>query len=144
MGIGIVTDKKQQPTEPEIQQALGPRLEDWHTLVHALCQEYPCEAEFKFMYGKNYGWALRFRIGGQLLANLYPADGGFTVQVNLPPKAVEQALGMGLGESALGAINRANPYSEGRWVFIPVQAERDLGDIQHLIRMRVATKRLHN
>ena len=97
---------------------------------------------FKFLYGKTYGWALRFRIKGQVLTSLYPTQGGFTAQVNLSPEAVEQAQGMGLGRNVQQAIERANPYPEGRWLFIPVESEEDVRDVQRLLTLRVETKRL--
>ena len=81
---------------------------------------YPSDEDFRFLYGKQYGWALRFRIRGQLLTSLYPAVEGFTVQINLSPAAVEQAQQMNLGANVQGAIARATPYPEGRWLFIPV------------------------
>ena len=70
--------------------------------------------ELKFLYGKNYGWGLKFSIKGKLLTALYPGSGYFTVQIILRSEAIEKAQGMKLGKNALQAIERANPYPEGR------------------------------
>jgi hypothetical protein len=143
MSIGCFTEKGARPTDAQVQEAIGARLALWDALAEFVRAGYPVEEDFKFLYGKNYGWASRFRVKGQLLVNLYPAQGGFTAQINLSPAAVEQALGMGLGQNAQQAIARAHPYPEGRWLFIPVASEDDLRDVQRLLSLRAETKRLH-
>jgi hypothetical protein len=140
MSFGIFTEKKRTPSEAEIHVIMGDSLMLWQALAADLRQAYPVEEDFKFMYGKNYGWALRFRIKGKLLVNLYPNQGFFTAQVNLSPAAVERALGMNLGQHAHDAIANAHPYPEGRWVFVPVDSEADRQDILDLLRLRVETR----
>jgi hypothetical protein len=142
MSIGAFTDRKHEPTEDEILEVIGPKLSVWQELGQFIRQRYPSDEDFKFLYGKKYGWALRFRIRGKLLTSLYPTEGGVTVQINLSPEAIEQAQGMKLGEHAQEAIARANPYPEGRWLFIPVESADDIRDIQQLLALRVETKRL--
>ncbi len=142
MGVGVFTDKKHQPTDAEVYEAIGSRLSAWQELVRFIREKYPVQQDFKFLYGKNYGWALRFCIKGKLLASLYPVEGGFTVQVNLNPEAVEKAQSMKLGKNVQQAIARAHPYPEGRWLFIPVESEKDFQDIQRLLALRVETKHL--
>jgi hypothetical protein len=144
MSIGAFTDKKRQPTEAEIQAAIGAQLAAWHELLRFIRETYPSDEDFKFLYGKKYGWALRFRMGGQLLTSLYPAAGGFTVQINLGPAAVARAEQMGLGASVQAAIARAIPYPEGRWLFISVQSAGDVGDIQELLALRAEVKGLRD
>jgi hypothetical protein len=142
MSIGIFTDKKHHPADAEVLEAIGPRLPLWQGLARFIRETYPAQEDFKFLYGKTYGWALRFRIKGQVLTSLYPTQGGFTAQVNLSPEAVEQAQGMQLGHNVQQAIERAHPYPEGRWLFIPVESGEDVRDIQHLLALRAETKRL--
>lgn len=142
MSVGIFTDKKQPPTEVEIQVTIGPRLGLWQDLLRFIRETYPVQEDLKFLYGKNYGWAWRFRVKTQVVTSLYPTQGGFTAQVNLSPAAIEQAQSMGLGENIQQAIARAHPYPEGRWLFIPVESEADMQDIQRLLALRAADKRL--
>jgi hypothetical protein len=140
MSVGKFTDKKHQPSETEILAAIGPRLPIWQELIGFIREKYPVQEDFKFMYGKNYGWAFRFRIKGQFLTSLYPAEGGFAVQVNLSPQAIEQALSLQPGKNVRQAIALAHPYPEGRWLFIPVESEQDATDIRQLLALRVASK----
>jgi hypothetical protein len=55
---------------------------------------------------------------------------------------VEKALNMNLGKSVQQAIARAHPYPEGRWLFIPVESEKDAQDIRNLLVLRVEARRL--
>ena len=142
MSYGAFTDKKRQPTEAEIQAALGSQLSTWQELIRFIHENYPSDEDFRFLYGKQYSWALRFRIRGQLLTSLYPADDGFTVQINLSPDAVEQAQQMKLGANVQGAIARATAYPEGRWLFIPWGRRMISGISERLLALRVETKRL--
>ncbi len=141
MSIGLFTDKKHQPSDEEVLEAIGARLPLWQDLVRFIRETYPAQEDFKFLYGKTYGWALRFRIKGQALTSLYPTQGGFTAQVNLSPEAVEQAQSEGLGRNVQQAIERANPYPEGRWLFVPVESEADVRDVQRLLALRAQMKR---
>ena len=142
MSIGAFTDKKQRPSQTEIQGMMGVGLTYWDELLQFVREQYAPDEEFRFMYGKKYGWALRFQMRRKLLTSFYPTDGGLTVQINLGPDAVDQALEMSLGENVMNVINRATAYSEGRWLFIPVKSPQDIQDIQRLIALRVETKRL--
>ncbi len=142
MSVGIFTDKKIQPTDLEVEQAVGTRWSLWQELIHYLRETYPAREDFKFMYGKNYGWALRFRVQSQLLTSLFPAEGNFRAQVNLGPEGVQTTLGMGLGENVHRAIDAAIPYPEGRWLFITVDSPGDLEDVKKLLALRVKEKRL--
>ena len=142
MGIGLFTDKGHQPTESQVLEAIGPKLPLWHALVRFVREQYPVQEDFKFLYGRNYGWALRFRIKGKLLVSLYPTQGGFTAQINLSSAAIEKAQSMKLSKNVQQAMARAHPYPEGRWLFIPVESEQDMRDIQRLMALRVDAKRL--
>lgn len=142
MSIGCFTDKGYRPTDDQIQQAVDSKLPLWNELICFVRETYPVQEDFKFLYGKTYGWALRFRIRGQLLVSLFPTQGGYTAQVNLSPEAIEKAQSMDMSENVQLAISSANPYPEGRWLFIPVETGKDIADIQRLIAMRVETKHL--
>jgi hypothetical protein len=118
-------------------------LPAWNDLIQYIRTNYPSDEDLKFMYGKNYGWAWRFRIRGKLLTSVYPTHEGFTVQINLSPHTVEKAQHMELGNNVQGAIARVFPHPEGCWVFVPVGLADDIGDIHKLLALRVESKREH-
>jgi hypothetical protein len=142
MSIGIFTDKNHQPTNAEIFEAIGKMLPAWQVLVKFIRENYAVQEDFKFLYGKKYGWALRFRINGKLLTSFYPTQNSFTAQVILNPAAIKQTQSMKLGKNVRRVITKAHPYPEGRWLFIPVESERDIRDIQQLLELKSETKRL--
>jgi hypothetical protein len=142
MSIGIFTDKNHQPTDAEIFETIGQMLPAWQVLIKFIRENYIVQEDFKFLYGKKYGWALRFRISGKLLTSFYPTQNGFTAQVILSPAAIKKAQSMKLGKNVRRVITKAHPYPEGRWLFIPVESERDIRDIQRLLVLKSETKRL--
>ena len=137
MSVGAFTDRKQRPTEDAIREAIGARLPVWQELIHFLRAAYQTSEDLVFLYGKNYGWALRFRVRGKLLTSLYPARGGFTVQINLSRVAVERVQSMKLGERAREAFARAKLYPEGKWLFLPVESAEDVRDIRQLLVLKL-------
>lgn len=141
MSVGLFTDKHHEPTEAEIQAALGSKLPLWQELIQFIREVYRPKEDFRFFYGKDYGWARRFRIKGRLLTTLYPRRDGYTAQVILNPAAVDMAQQMNLGQNTQAAIARAKPYPEGRWLFILVESENDVKDIQQLLALRDGTQR---
>ena len=118
---------------------LGSRLRLWKALVEHLLATYHAQEDFKFCYGKKYGWALTFRTKGNLLTALYPSRDGFVVQIILNRLALKEAEALTLGDAALQAIARAKPYPEGKWLFIPVQKEHEVRDVQCLMALKQGT-----
>lgn len=142
MGVSIFTDKNRYPSPADVEQALGAQLPLWFKVIEYLRHAYPAEEDFKFLYGKQYGWGLRFRVKGQLLTTLYPGSQYFSAQVNLTPAAVEQALQLALTPNARTAIERAHPYPEGRWVFMRLESHEDFATLCQLLHLRVQAKKL--
>ena len=137
MSIGIFDQKEHPPKEAEMLAAVGLALDSWKALCQWIEETFPVQRELKYMYGKKYGWALRFQARGSLLTALYPTHNGFTAQVILNRAALEKAALLNLGESAKQAMKRANLYAEGKWLFIPVTSERDIADVKRLLCLKV-------
>jgi hypothetical protein len=138
MSHGIFIDKKHIPSQDEIQVVLGECQGTWEAAVAWLRAAYPVEETFKFLYGKKYGWALHFERERKLLINLYPNQGFFTAQINLPESAVPAALALDLPAHFRAAVEGAFPFPEGRWIFIPCRGAADLPFLQKLVELRVA------
>jgi hypothetical protein len=135
MGVGIFTDKNHQPTLDEVMEAIGQKQAEWQEIVQFIREKRSVHEEFRY-YGKNYGWALRFRKSSKSLTSLYPAEGGFTIQIILNETEVEKALSLGLGEHIEHIMKEAHPFPEGRWLFIPVESDKDLQDIKVLLSIK--------
>jgi hypothetical protein len=135
MPIGAFPDKQHLPSLEEIQASLGLQWDTWQQLSQFVSDTYQSTGEFKF-YGKNYGWAVRYRKNGKALLSIYPAQSSFTVQIILSEAEIAQAQRSDLTQSTLDAIAAANPYPEGRWLFIPVKSAQDLKDVQNMLAIK--------
>ena len=142
MAIGVFAEKGCPPTEPQIRGALGSTIELWDELNRWLSETLRARQEWKYMYGRKYGWARRFQLRGSLLCALYPAQNGFIAQVVLSRALLEQASLLKLSNNSKRAIHRARPYPEGKWLFIAVESERDAADVKKLLTLKAggATK----
>ena len=137
MKIGAFNQKECPPTEAEILAALGPALNSWNELSRWMHETLLAQQDLKYMYGKKYGWALRFQISSALLSALYPAEGGFVAQVILNRAALDQVSLLRLGKGAKRAIDQAHLYAEGKWLFIDVASKRDADDVKRLLKLKI-------
>jgi hypothetical protein len=135
MAIGAFTDKLHQPTTEEIHAAIGSKRQLWENLTNFIGDNYRLKSDFAF-YGKNYGWALRFRKGGKALLSLYPSQDSFTVQIIISQIQAEKALSLSLSKKVSKIIEDARPYPEGLWLFIKIESEQDLNDVKQLLKVK--------
>lgn len=54
----------------------------------------------------------------------------------LAPDQIGRALGLPLGPQVRKVIQDAQPYPEGRWLFVKVTSDADLNDVQQLLALR--------
>ena len=87
-------------------------------------------------YGKNYGWAIRFRKGGKTLLSIYPANGRFTVQIIVGETHAKKASSLKLGKKVRNVLENAHPFPEGRWLFIRVASRKDVTDVEKLLPLK--------
>ena len=96
MSIGAFVDKQHQPTIEAMIVSVRSKQRLWQGLTQFIEENYRVKRDFAF-YGKNYGWALRFRSAGRALAAFYPGTDSFTVQIIIGPAQHEEALQLRLG-----------------------------------------------
>lgn len=135
MGVGVFADRKHQPTAKEILSSIGPKREPWEDLERFIAENYRVKRDLAF-YGRNYGWAIRYRKAGKAFLSMYPGTGGFTVQIVLSQTLAEEASGLKLGKNVRDVLESAHPFPEGRWLFIRVESKQDISDIQQLLRLK--------
>ena len=101
--------------------------------------KYRTKRDFAF-YGKNYGWAVRFRKAGKALLSMYPGDGSFTAQIVLGETAARKVSGLKLGKNVKNVLDSAHRFPEGRWLFIRIGSKRDVADVQKLLLLKERPK----
>jgi hypothetical protein len=132
-------DKQHQPMMREIFSSIGSKKELWNNLERFVAESYRTKRDFPF-YGRNYGWALRFRKAGKALLSMYPGEGSFTVQIVLAGTPAKKATSLKLGRNVRNVLENAHEFREGRWLFIRVDSKRDLHDVQQLLLLKERPK----
>jgi len=139
MAVGTFIDKLHQPTMKEILASIGSKRELWDSLERFVAENYRTKRDFAF-YGKNYGWAVRFRKTGKALLSMYPGEDSFTVQIVLGETPAKKASSLKLGKNVRNVLKNAHEFPEGRWLFIKVRSKRDLHDVQQLLLVKERPK----
>jgi hypothetical protein len=135
MSYGYFIDKSHPPSEDEIIESLGECRENWNSLVLFLKERLKAKSEFIF-YGMNYGWSLRFRKNGKAIASLYPAERCWVTQIILKEDDIELVKISDFSQKVQDAISIANPYAEGRWLFIRCENDQDTREIFNLLEIK--------
>lgn len=139
MAVGTFVEKQRQPTMREIFGSIGSKKELWDSLERFVAENYRTKRDFAF-YGKNYGWAVRFRKAGKALLSMYPGEGSFSVQIVLGQTPAEKASSLKLGRNVRNVLEKAHEFPEGRWLFIKVTSKQDVRDVQQLLLLKEQPK----
>ena len=135
MEIGVFVDRKLRPDEAELPASLTGAFPLWKQLIDFIEGSYRTKRDWKF-YGSNYGWALAFKTSRKALASLYPGSCAFTAQVIMKDEQLARVPESLMISDLQAAIEYAKPYSEGRWIFLPVKSERDLEVAKCLVEIK--------
>lgn len=136
VSYGLFTDKHIQPSPNEINEALGTVQAEWTSLGDFVHSHYRTQEDFKFLYGRDYGWALRFRHKGKLLTALFPNRDHFTCLVILNWEQLGLVENIKFHSSTRKAIDSANLYAEGKWLFVKVGALNDVKDVGTIVDLK--------
>lgn len=140
MSIGFFTDRMHKPTESELTEVLSRAQPLWSKLLCFITEHYNVVGILKF-YGRNYGWALGFSKSGKSLVALYPGEGEFSVQIILNPSQVAEAIEHELGSDIKRIIEQTPQIHEGKWIYVKITEDRQIGDIEKLLLVRVKPKK---
>jgi hypothetical protein len=136
MSIGIFNDKKSCPDNNKIINVLGKKKNVWIEFIDFIRENSSKLEDLRF-YGKNYGWALRFRKNNKVLISLYPSKDSFIAQIILGKTESETALKSSLDMKIKKIIEGATEFKEGRWLFIPVKNRKDIKDVKYLLSLKI-------
>lgn len=133
-------NRDRPPTAAEIAVALGPTAPLWERVTAHVEESYGIEPTY-VPPSKNYGWDVKYRKGGKTLVALTPDRGGFTALVVLGEKETEAARALDLGAHVRRVFDEARQLRDGRWLFVPVESERDVVDIEALLSVKRRPRR---
>lgn len=135
MSWGVFTNKEIKPSDKNVYQSLGEVKPLWDNIISFVEEKYGVDGEFKF-YGKNFGWALRYKKSGRVLIALYPGNEEYTVQIILNKHQIEEALESDISMETRELIARTTMIREGKWLYLKVDEENKLDEIKTLIIAR--------
>jgi hypothetical protein len=135
MPISCFVDKNHPPEPDEVNKALGIALPLWSRLVDFIASNYSMIGDMTYG-GKNYGWNLWYRKSGKSLLSLYPQESTFIAQVVLGREQLEKALTLTLGENVGRVLKETPSLHDGRWLFIKIECETDVKDVEQLLLVK--------
>ena len=124
--IDVLFDEKSVPDATTLDQNLAERSDLWHQLVRQL-EEMGGRGQWVWA-GARYGWELKFKRGARPFATLTPKPRGFVVLVILGRAEVAAVDLEALGERMRATLEGARQLPDGRWLFHPIEVERDVAD----------------
>ena len=128
-------DRDRQPTAEEIARALGESAGLWEQLTTFIRESYGIEPTY-VPPSKNYGWEVKYRKGGKTLVSLTPDRGGFTALVVLGEEETRAARELDLGQHVRRVFADARQLRDGRWLFVRIESDRDVDDIERLLAVK--------
>jgi hypothetical protein len=135
LAYGAFSDRASRPDKGEVALVLGEAAPLWTELKVFVESSLRVRSEWKF-YGANYGWALAFKKSGRAVVSLYPGAGSFTAQVILKDDRIALMPERLMIPKLRAAMEGADTYAEGRWIFLAVSSTRELEVVKKLIEIR--------
>ena len=140
MAPTVFMDPNHEPSPAEIAAALGPVATLWDSLTAYVEESYGVEPTYG-RPSKRYGWDVKYRKGGRTLLSLTPDEGRFTALVVLGVAEAEAAHDLDLGEHVRTVFEGAEQLHDGRWLFVSVESECDVNDIEALLALKRRPRR---
>jgi hypothetical protein len=138
MSANAFIAKTDEPTDRELEAALGPAKAVWDQWLADLASEHGANGREWKCYSPKTGWALRVHRKARTVVWLVPCEKCFTVLFILGGKAMQEALHLKLSPRIVDAINEARKYPEGTGVRLQVKSPKDIGSLKKLAAIKLA------
>jgi hypothetical protein len=124
--------RKERPTDPDLEEALGSAKPVWDRLISELAAEHEVAIQEWKCYSPKAGWSLRLLRGKRTIVWLAPCAGCFRVAFILGDKAVAAAHQARLPARVLQLLDQAPKYPEGTGLRMEIRHTKDLPAIMKL------------
>ncbi|MBI3750908.1 MAG: DUF3788 family protein [Chloroflexi bacterium] len=128
-------DAGHAPAHDAFVEAVGPARDRWLRLEAWLRDTYGLDGEPIF-FGRDSGWCVRYRRSGKALLTLIPRDDGFRTLAVVGPSAWQAAASAVLSSRTQAAWDGARPYPDGRWLWLDVDDDTTVDDIEELVALK--------
>lgn len=140
-----MTDPDEPPTPSQLEVWLGKdayqfsqRITQWIEINDP--QTFAPEWLFG---GKKYGWSLRYK-KGRSFCTLIPEKNRCAIQIvfGAEERARVETIRTELSESTQQSYDRATTYHDGKWLFLAIDSDEIVNDIERLLAVKRKPKNL--
>jgi hypothetical protein len=129
----------EKPTSEELSAALGLTNGIWNRLVEVMAEEYGVNVQEWTSYSLKAGWSLLLKLKKRNILYMAPYKECFQVAFILGDKAMKAVRQIKLPQRVTAAIENATRYPEGTGVRLLVKHMADLGAIQKIAAIKLAS-----
>ena len=130
-----ILDGRSEPGPDALDRLLAGRAWLWRELVGRI---EDLDGVGQWVWGgPKFGWGLKFKRGVKPFATLTPKPGGFVALVILGRAEVAAVDAAELGGSMRATFDNARQLPDGRWLFHPIESERDVADAAALLTLKL-------
>lgn len=134
-----MTDANRTPSAKTLSAWIGTaNYKRWTRLVQYIEKTYPGVFVPEWLFGgKKYGWEMRFK-KSKSFCTLIPERNRLTVQIVFggPERAKIESIVNDLTPGVRKAYQQATTFHDGRWLFLRVDRDELLHDIQILLGVK--------
>ena len=139
MALSAFDDKSQPPARGDLEETLGGAIEQWDQLIRKIGENHEPIVEDWNYSGVKYGWSMRLKRKKRVVLYMTPQHGTFLAGVVVGEKAAAAAHEGGASDTALGLLEDAPRYAEGRGIRTPVATADDLLAVVQLAGFKITT-----
>lgn len=133
----IFTDKSIEPTESDLERALGEKYVYWKELFSFTINAFP-EANYAWHFsGQKFGWSFRISDKKRVLLYLLPRNHFFKAAFVFGDRSIEEISNSTIAESIKEELTTAKKYAEGRGIRIEVKDNSLIEDLKKLIAIKI-------
>jgi hypothetical protein len=129
--------KAAQPSEADIERALGRAKPVWDQLIAELASEHGLTTREWKSYSAKYGWSLRLKRGKRTIVWLAPCAGFFQAIFILGGKALTAIRQTALPARVLRVIDEAPKNPEGTGVRVAIKGAKDIAVVKKLAAIKL-------
>lgn len=124
--------RKVQPTDAELEAALGRAMAAWQKLIATLTDACDISVTEWRCYSVKAGWSMRLMRRKRTIVWLSPCARCFQVTFILGARALVAARQSGLSAAGIEALDRGVKYPEGTCIRLLIKSAKALEDVKKL------------
>ena len=140
-----ITEPGKSPTPSQISAWIGRDIyEFWKRVTQLIERNYPETFSPDWLFGgKKHGWSLRYK-KGKSFCTLIPEKNRLAIQIVFGAEEREkmEAIRDKLSKPTREAYDRAKTYHDGKWVYLTVDTDDVVADVERLLAVKRKPKKM--